>query len=150
MAKKKQYYFLYNGRKIEPGAILKIKPWQGIEEIIFERYVPEADLYVFRYRGKNGLVGSGMHGNEFKEHFLHPTYRVDEYVAKEHQMKMENWKLTFSKEIQIEGMLFAWVIYIILMGLTLIFNGFFLYWILISVCFFIYRHGKLKDAGYKD
>ena len=149
MSKKKQYYFMYKGRKIEPGTVLKIKPWCGVEEIIFEWYVPDADLYVFKYKGKNGVVGSGMHGDEFKRYFMYPTNKMDEYVVREHQMRMENNKLTFGKELAIDGMLIAWMWYIVLMAVTLIFNGFYLYWIFINVCFFIYRYGKLKEEGYK-
>lgn len=149
MSKKKQYYFMYNGRKIEPGAILKIKPWCGCEEIIFDWYVPESDLYVFRYKGKNGIVGSGMRGDEFKKYLIGPTNKVNEYVVKEHQMRMENNKLTFTKELQIDSMFLAWMWYIVLIGITFIFNGFYFYWAVISFCFFIYRYRKLKEEGYK-
>ena len=149
MYKKKQYYFMHNGRKIEPGTILKIKPWCGVEEVIFEWYVPELDLYVFKYKGENGMVGSGMRGDEFKRYFLHPTNRRDNYIVRDHQMRMESNQLTFAKELAIDGMLIAWLWYIVLMAVTLIFNGFIFYWAFISLCFFIYRQGKLKEEGYK-
>ena len=90
-----------------------------------------------------------MHGDEFKRYFLYPTNRMDEYMAKEHQMRMENNRLTFGKELAVDGMLIAWLWYVVLMAVTLIFNGFYLYWIFISICFFIYRYGKLKEEGYK-
>lgn len=156
MSKKKQYYFMYKGRKIETGTILKIKSWkpssveESIEEIVFEWYVPEMDLYVFKYTSTYGTKGSGMNGDKFKKYLVCPTNKMDSYVVKEHQMRMENNKLTFIKELQIDSMFFAWMWYIVLMGVTLIFNGFPIYWAVISLCFFIYRYGKLKDGGYKE
>lgn len=149
MGKKKQYYFMYNGRKIETGTILKIKPWCGCEEVIFEWYVPEMDLYVFKYKDRYGTAGSGMYGSEFYKYFICPTNKMDSYVVKEHQMRMENNKLTFAKELQIDGLFFAWLWYIMLMAITFIFNGFIFYWAVISFCFFVYRHTKLKEGGYK-
>lgn len=156
MGKKKQYYFMYKGKKYETGTIIKIKPWRSslieypVEEITFEWYVPEMDMYVFRYTSTYGTKGSGMTGDKFKEYLIYPTNKIDEYVVREHRMLMENNKLTFSKELGIPELLFAWMIYIVLMGVTFIFNGFYFYWALISFCFFSYRHKKLKEYGYKD
>lgn len=155
MSKKKQYYFMYNGERIETGRVLKFKPWKGcvgehsVEEITFEWYVPEMDLYVFKYTSTYGTKGYGMYGNKFKEYLIGPTNKTNEYVVKEHQMRMENNKLTFAKELQIDSMFLAWMWYIVLMGITFIFNGFYFYWAVISFCFFIYRYGKLKEEGYK-
>ena len=155
MSKKKQYYFIYNGKRIETGTILKIKPWrpssveQPVEEITFEWYVPEMDLYVFKYTSTYGTKGSGMRGDELKKYLIHPTNKINTYVVQEHQMRMENNKLTFGKELQIDSMFFAWMWYIVLMAITFIFNGFVFYWIFLSICFYIYRNGKLKEEGYK-
>ena len=149
MTKKKQYYFIYNGTIIKPGAILKIRPWRGVEEVIFEWYVPEMDLYVFKYKGRNGMVGSGMTGVEFKQYLICPTGEIDEYITREYQVKMETDKLTFAKELEIDGMAIAWLWFIVLMAVTFIFNGNLFYWVVISICFFIYRYGKLREEGYK-
>lgn len=149
MIKKKQYYFMYNNLKIETGTILKIKPWYGCEEIIFEWYVPDGDMYVFKYKGKNGIVGSGMRGDEFRQYLLCPTNKKNESVVREHQIKMESNQLTLGKELQIDGLFFGWMWYLVLMGITFIFNGFYFYWAAISFCFFVYRYGKLKEEGYK-
>lgn len=155
MSKKKQYYFIYNGRKIETGTILKIKPWHSsmgedfVDKVTFEWYVPEMDLYVFKYTSTYGTKGFGMQGDKFREYLIGPTNQMDEYVVRSHQMRMENNQLTFMKELQIDGMLIAWMWYIALMAITLIFNGFYFYWAAINLCFFIYRNAKLKEEGYK-
>ena len=155
MNNNKQYYFIYNGKRIETGTILKIKPWRNsmgecfVEEIVFEWYVPEIDLYVFRYTSNYGTKGSGMYGYIFKEYLICPTSKMDVYVVRDHNMLMENNNLTFVKELQVDGMAIAWLWYVVLMAVTLIFNGFIVYWVLINLCFFIYRYGKLKEEGYK-
>lgn len=159
MAVKKQYYFIYNGRRYESGTVLKFRPWrssnleQQVEEVIFEWYLPESDKYVLKYHSTynvNGMTGVGMDGAEFRKHFIAPTNKVNESVAKSHKMRMENSKITWEKEIAIEGMLFAWVCYLVLMGISFVFNGRVFYWALISFCFFIYRTGKLKEHGYSN
>lgn len=154
-AVKKQYYFMYHGVRVDSGAVLKIKPWrnnindQYVEEVTFEWYIPEKDLYVLRYENINGTKGASMDGSTFRRYFIGLPGKVNEQVVREHNMRMENSQLTFAQEINIDGMAIAWLWYIVLMGVTLIFNGFYLYWIFISACFFLYRYGKLKEEGYK-
>ena len=151
----KQYYFIYNGERFETGAILKIKPWHNcigeayVEEITFKWYVPESDLYVLEYTSTYGTKGIGMRGNELRKYLICPTNKMNEYVVMEHQMRMEINKLTFIKELQVDGLFFAWLWYIVLMGITLIFNGFYFYWAIISLCFFSYRGKKLREEGYR-
>lgn len=149
MSARKQYYFMHNGKRYEPGTILKIKPYCKAEELYFEWYVPESDLYVFEYIGPHGRVGVGMRGTELQQYLICVTDEVDQCVARKHAMRMENNKLTFTKELEIDGMLIAWLWYIVLMAVTLLFNGFYFYWAIISFCFFIYRYGKLVEEGYK-
>lgn len=155
MSKKKQYYFIYQEKMIVPGAILKVKSWKPsmieapVNEVVFEWYVPDMDLYVLRYTSTYGTKKIGMYGDEFKRIFIYPTNQMDKYVVRDHQIRMENNKLTFLKELKIDGMFFAWLWYIVLMAITFIFNGRIFYWIVISICFLIYRYGKLKEEGYK-
>lgn len=156
MSKKKQYYFIYDGKKVKTGTVLKIKPRRVgnfgnyVEEVIFEWYVPEIDLYVLRYRNVYSANGVGMYGNEFREYFICPMNMIDENVVRDHNMRMENNKLTLAKELHIDGMFIAWLWYVVLMGVTLIFNGRIFYWAFISLCFFVYRNTKLKREGYKE
>ena len=50
----------------------------------------------------------------------------------------------------IDNIVSAWIWYIFLMGITLIFNGSLAYWTVISIIFFMHRNKKLKEAGYKE
>lgn len=155
MGRKRQYYFMYKGTEVNVGTIIKIKPWHGspgdpyIDEVTFKYYVPEIDLYVIKYTSPYGNKEIGMYGSEFKKYLVHPTGKIDESTIREYQMAIESNRLTFLKELHVDGMLIAWMWYIVLMCITLIFNGFICYWIVISICFFIYRNNKLREAGYK-
>ena len=156
MAVQKQYDVMYHGMKIKTGDVLKIKPWRNnmndcyVEEVVFEWYLPEKDLYVLRYENIHGTKGASMDGNTFRRYFVGPAGKANEQIVIEHSMRMENSQLTFAQELNIDGMAIAWLWYVVLMGVTFIFNGFYLYWIFISFCFFLYRYGKLKEEGYKQ
>ena len=82
MSARKQYYFMHNGKRYEPGTVLKIKPYCGFEEVYFQWYVPESDLYVFK--------GVGIRGDVLRDHLICVTDEVNPYVARNHAMRMEN------------------------------------------------------------
>lgn len=58
-------------------------------------------------------------------------------------------KATMTEELNIEGMLIAWIWYIFIMCIAVIFYGRIGIWILASVVFFNYRRRKLNERGYK-
>ncbi len=60
-----------------------------------------------------------------------------------------NKKRTFKDELSIDGLLLAWIWYVLIMGVAVIFNDRIGIWALASIIFFDYRNKKLKDAGYK-
>lgn len=53
-------------------------------------------------------------------------------------------KKTFKNELNIDGVLIAWIWYIFIMAIAVIFKGCFAIWIVASIIFFSYRHNKLK------
>lgn len=55
----------------------------------------------------------------------------------------------FSDELNIDGLLIAWIWYIFIMAVGVIFYSRIGIWILTSVIFFNYRNKKLREAGYK-
>ena len=59
-------------------------------------------------------------------------------------------KLTLEKELNIDGLLIAWIWYIVIMAVGTIFNGNIIIWIWASYVFFRYRNRKLREAGYKS
>ena len=56
---------------------------------------------------------------------------------------------TFSDELNIDGLLIAWIWYVFIMVVGSIFYDRIGIWIITSVIFFSYRNKKLKEAGYK-
>ena len=59
-------------------------------------------------------------------------------------------KLTLEKELNIDGLLIAWIWYIFIMATGTIFKGNIIIWIGASYVFFNYRNKKLREAGYKQ
>lgn len=55
----------------------------------------------------------------------------------------------FSDELNIDGLLIAWIWYVFIMAVGIIFYDRIGIWILASIIFFNYRNKKLKEAGYK-
>jgi hypothetical protein len=58
-------------------------------------------------------------------------------------------KLTFFEELNIDCLFIAWMWYIFIMAVAIIFYDRLVIWFLASVVFFSYRNKKLKEAGYK-
>lgn len=59
-------------------------------------------------------------------------------------------KATFKDELNIDGLLIAWIWYIFIMAVAFIFVGRFGIWTLASIVFFNYRKRKLREAGYNQ
>ena len=148
----RQKFFIYKGKKYPSGAILKIKPTVGrtaypypvkFEEGTFVCYDTQTLHYFVKVGGTMNLLSE----KGFLDLLVEPTDRINhEFLAK----VAEESRWTFSRELAIEGMPLAWLWYIFLMGITLIFNGALVYWTIISVIFFTHRNKKLKEAGYKE
>lgn len=58
-------------------------------------------------------------------------------------------EITLKEELNIDGMLIAWIWYLFIMAISIIFKGAIIIWIIASYIFFDYRKTKLKEAGYK-
>lgn len=58
-------------------------------------------------------------------------------------------KKTFEDELNIDGMLNAWIWYIFIMGVAIIFKDCLGIWAITSIIFFNYRNKKLKERGFK-
>lgn len=57
-------------------------------------------------------------------------------------------KPTFKDELNIDGLLPAWLWYIFIMSVSVIFKSCIGIWILSSIIFFNYRSKKIKEAGW--
>ena len=61
-----------------------------------------------------------------------------------------NRKPTFKEQMDIPGLCLAFVWYIIVMFVAVIFNDRVGIWLIASLIFFSYRNNKLRKAGYKS
>lgn len=147
-------YFIYKGKRYEYGTIVKLQ-YRDITEAIFIVCDPEEDYYMFAFKNENckdGYYNCRYTKRDLQDQMIEITDKIDtNYIeCNPLQSVREINTLTFKEELSIDGIFIAWIWYIVLMAITLIFNEFYLYWIVISVCFFAYRSKKIKEEGYKQ
>lgn len=146
----KQNYFMYNGQKYYTGTKIKIKVYNGYgnrpEIAEFINYDTETNKYSFTVNGT--MYTYDKRG--WSSYFMGVCDNIQSktQAATQYEPTIKEW--TFRKELDVDGMLNAWMWYVLLMGITTIFQGNILYWTVISGIFFKYRDGKLRKAGYKE
>ena len=141
----KQNYVIYNGVKYNSGDTIHIL-W-----------------YTNGYRNKHNYTGVFIDCDEEKDEY---RFTVDGQlycfnkvcfwrtirntpIQETHFVKREARKATFKEELNIDGLLIAWIWYVFIMGVAIIFNDRIGIWILASIVFFNYRNKKLREAGFK-
>jgi hypothetical protein len=139
----RQFCFDYNGKRYSAGTIVKINGNRGKKgKDIFECYIPEKKWYKLYYSG-------WYPEDSFYSTVTEITNEVDEKYLENKKAAILETKLTFSKEINIDGLGLAWLWYAFLMAISFIFNGFLIYWAVWTCLFFIYRICKLAQYGYR-
>lgn len=145
------HYLEHNGRHYEYGTIVNFK--NGRKAIFFV-CDPESNYYMFAFKDnkcRDGYCYYSYTKRDLEAELIKITDEIDmEYVkCNPIQFNKISGKPTFSEELKIDGLLFAWVWYIFLMGITTFFIGRIFYWVIISFVFFDYRNKKFKKEGYK-
>ena len=70
-------------------------------------------------------------------------------MREEKEIKVSTKKqATLKDELNIDGLFIAWMWYVFIMALSIIFYDRIAIWIIASLIFFNYRKNKLKEAGY--
>lgn len=149
----KQNYFIYNGKRYNAGTIIKIKGFDHIscksyeQEATFISYNPDNNRYQFRIKACTHSYPKEM----FDKVFLGVKDKVDTQYIRQSQEEYNRWhrKPTFEEEMNINGLFVAWIWYITIMLVLVIFNGRIFGWIGASIIFFDYRKRKIREAGYK-
>jgi hypothetical protein len=146
----KQNYFIYKGDKCYSGTTIEINKYDPIFNknnkinAIFShitgdnKYVVKVNNNVFVYTENDffKILISVINKIEAKNE----AYEISNEKDKKHK---------FSDELNIEGMLIAWIWYIFIMLISIIFNGRMIIWVVASIIFFNYRNNKLRKAGIK-
>lgn len=144
--------FIYNGKWYTKGAIFIVKQTDSVSghiyeaEAIFLYYFPESNRIEFEVNGK--IINCPM--DMFNQIFVHATDRVADKIsvmATTNHQNVQQRKIT--DEFNIDGLLLAWMWYIFIMVIAIIFKDCIGIWIIASIIFFDYRNKKLKEAGYK-
>lgn len=145
----RQDYFTYQGKRYESGNIIVMHIFNVHSRSMchtkceFLYYDTTEDVYVVKVYGGEKKYKSDLFFRCF-------CYNYNEIVAQEHaKYHNQNQQLTFSKELNVDGLFIAWMWYVFIMVIAIIFKDCIGIWILASVVFFNYRNKKLKEAGYK-
>ena len=147
-----QRYFDYNGKRYGYGTIIKVKWRYGEEKFMtFTHYDAVKGYYTFKYDDsmcKSGYKFFVYTLDTLTENLIEITDQIDVTYVNNHPL-VQPRKATFKEELQIDKMIVAWAWYIVLMAITFVFNGRIFYWIILSLCFWVYRFITLKEEGYK-
>ena len=142
----KQDYFVYNGIKILSGTVIAFKN----RNVIFLAYSTD---------DKNCFFGN-------MDRYCIESYPIEKFescidcITNEKDNRYQDWcdkrcanvkhNNNFTDELNNDSLFLAWIWYIFIMAISIIFNGFWLIWIVASYIFFDYRKEKLRKAGYKQ
>ena len=142
----KQNYVIFKGKRYNSGDTMDILwytngyksayPYTGTfldcdEEKDEYRFVVDGIIYCYNKVRFNRII------------------RKDTPIQELSNGKREPKKATFQEELNIDGLLIAWIWYVFIMAVATIFKGAICIWVIVSYIFFNYRKTKLKEAGYK-
>ena len=145
----RQNYFVYNDKRYYAGTIIILSRCD-----IYSRRVCDTKAKFLWYDSELKKYSVEIYGKEYiydKESFNEDFIRIDEpkKTVTTMQGEIKAKSHTFSDELNIDGLLIAWIWYIFIMMVGIIFYARIGIWILASIIFFEYRDKKLKEVGYK-
>ena len=144
----KQKYFIYDGKRYNSGTIVVIKWCNNITHTVIN-----ASATFIDYDTENKEYTVEIYGNKHvytEDNFLKVfCYIVDDNVVSNRNTSHVSEQHTFTDELNIDGLFIAWIWYVFIMAVGVIFYDRIAIWILASIIFFNYRKKKLKEAGYK-
>lgn len=144
----RQNYFVHNGRKYYSGTIISLLTISNISYSMYKAnaeflwYDTETKEYNVKICGKEYTYSEERFNNAFVGIYDHTEVVVN-------TCNKDKGKLTFFEELNIDGLFIAWMWYVFIMAVAIIFYDRIYIWIFASIIFFNYRNKKLKEAGYK-
>ena len=144
----KQNYFVHNNKRHESGTIIVLSRFD-----IYSKRVCDTKAKFLYYDTEMNEYTVEIYGKEcaYTEKFFYDNlikiYDPNKPIV---NTQVVNTKThTFSDELNIDGLFIAWMWYVFIMVVGVIFHDRVGIWVLASVVFFNYRNKKLKEAGYK-
>lgn len=138
-------WFAHNGKIYKEGTIIKIKHGDKIQEATFLWHDIERNNYIYQTFTNNCYCLHTKHKDVFYANLIDVTCNIDShYTAPDRRAK---W--TYRKELEINGMLLAWMWYVFIMFISVLFYDRIWIWIFTSIIFWNYRDKQLRKVGYK-
>lgn len=140
-----QENFTHNGVKYNTGSLISFRIYDYrargsyITEVKFLYFDTDTQMYFIEVNGKQYSYNKEL----FFRNLQHKPNCGD--IGGTNQTRQR----TFSDELNVDGLLIAWIWYIIIMLIGTIFYARIGIWIAASLIFFNYRNKILKEAGYK-
>ena len=135
-------YFVFNGEQYYTGTVIRLKVYDNMARQYLEKdvtffYVLDDNRYVVGGSNTSMVLSTTDFFNALVKvvNIPSPTLKSCENTHR---------RLTFIEELGIEGMLAAWIWYIFIMLVAVIFNDCIIIWISASLIFFNYRNRKIK------
>lgn len=144
----KQNYFVHNNKRYESGTIIILSRFDYISRRVCDTKVKflchdtETKEYIVEIYGKEYTYTEKFFYDNIIE-IYDPNKPIVNTQAANAKTR------TFSDELNIDGLFIAWMWYVFIMAVGVIFYDRIGIWILASIIFFRYRNKKLKEAGYK-
>lgn len=141
-------YFVYNGIKYGEGTVVIINKRGYNEEATF--YYTGNGIHVFRTYGYGQYFF--VSPDNLSEIIVEITDKTDKTFINwkiDHERLCRKPQYSFAAELRIDALFIAWIWYIMIMLIAVIFNECIGIWCFASYIFFSYRKKKLKEAGYK-
>jgi hypothetical protein len=146
----KQDYFIYNEKIYKSGTILKVKQYSYTcrpceENAIFISCNPEKNRYEIQIRGCTYYYPQKI----FYDMLIDVTNDTKEIYRQQFPRNtiQKNKKHSLRDELSIDSLLIAWIWYIFIMSISVIFVDCIVVWVCASIIFFAYRNKKLREVG---
>ena len=141
-------YFIYNGEQYNEGESIVIK---FFDHMAGKTYNAHAKFLYYDTINKEYYVEIYGKKYAYTEDLFYKNLcnKGNPRAPTEKSYNVKNKQYTFIDELNIDGLLIAWIWYIFIMAVGVIFYDRIGIWILASVIFFNYRKRKLKEEGYK-
>lgn len=145
----RQNYFEYKGKKYPAGTVTVLS--SGEKAVFYETMILDSGTKRYLVKINDKVINTP--GCYFVDKIVSVTNEqsVDyiQWAYKNHLEAEEKEQYTFRDELRIDGLCIAWMWYVFIMLIAIIFNDRFLIWFFASIIFFSYRNNKLKEARYK-
>lgn len=143
-------YFVHDGVPYSSGTVIRISEFN-----IYSGRVREKNAVFVEYDNESKMYKILVDGIIVEHTEQHFNTIFDGIVIKNNTQNKTNTsnaqkrEKSFTDELNIDGLGLAWMWYIFIMLVAVIFYDRVVIWVAASVVFFQYRDKKLKEAGYK-